>query len=51
MDQMGDSMREMFADRMKGRIKEKKDAHKVAQATKFEIVDDPSGRVLTTITE
>lgn len=51
MDQMGDSMREMFADRMKGRIKEKKDAHKVVQATKFEIVDDPSGRVLTTITE
>ncbi len=51
MDQMGDSMRTMFADRMRGRIKEKKQAYNVTQATKFEVVDDASGRVMETITE
>ena len=51
MDQMGDAMREMFADRMRGRIKEKKQAYNVTQTTKFEMVDDASGRVMQTITE
>jgi tetratricopeptide (TPR) repeat protein len=51
IEQMGDSMREMFADRMRGRIKEKKQAHQVAAQTKFELVDEPSGKVMETITE
>ena len=51
MDQMGDSMRTMFADRMRGRIKEKKEAHQITAQTKFEVVDEPSGRVMETITE
>ena len=51
IDQMGDSMREMFADRMRGRIKEKKQAHQIAAPTKFELVDEPSGKVMETITE
>jgi tetratricopeptide (TPR) repeat protein len=51
MDQMGDSMRAMFADRMRDRIKEKKEAHQVAAQTKFELIDEPSGRVMDTITE
>ena len=51
IEQMGDSMREMFADRMRGRIKEKKQAHQIAAQTKFELVDEPSGRVMETITE
>ena len=51
MDQMGDDMRTMFVDRMRGRIKEKKDAHQVAQKTTFDLVDAASGKVMTTITE
>jgi tetratricopeptide (TPR) repeat protein len=51
MDQMGDGMRTMFADRMRGRIKEKKEAYKVTAQTKFEMVDEASGRVMETITE
>jgi cytochrome c-type biogenesis protein CcmH/NrfG len=51
MDQMGDSMRTMFADRMRGRIKEKKEAHQVTAQTTFEVIDEPSGRVMETITE
>jgi Flp pilus assembly protein TadD len=51
MDQMGDDMRTMFTDRMRGRIKEKKDAHKVTETTTFELVDAAGGKVLTTITE
>lgn len=51
MDQMGESMREMFADRMRGRIKEKKEAYQVTAQTKFEVIDEPSGRVMQTITE
>ena len=51
MDQMGDSMRTMFADRMRGRIKEKKEAHQLTAQTKFEVIDEPSGRVMETITE
>ncbi|HVM97439.1 MAG TPA: tetratricopeptide repeat protein [Candidatus Acidoferrales bacterium] len=51
MDQMGDAMRDMFADRMKGRIKEKKAAFNVSSATHFDIVDEPSGRVMTSVEE
>ena len=51
MDQMGDDMRNMFIDRMKGRIKEKKDAYKVTAATKFDLIDEASGNVMGTITE
>ena len=51
MDQMGDSMRAMFADRVRDRIKEKKQAHRVTQTARFELVDDGSGRVMETITE
>ncbi len=51
MDQMGDDMRTMFIDRMRGRIKEKKDAHKVTDKTTFDIVDAGSSKVLGTITE
>jgi tetratricopeptide (TPR) repeat protein len=51
MDQMGDGMRAMFVERMRGRIKEKKQAYNVAQTTRFEMVDESSGRVMETITE
>jgi cytochrome c-type biogenesis protein CcmH/NrfG len=51
MDQMGESMQEMFADRMRGRIKEKKEAHQVTAQTTFQVIDEPSGRVMQTITE
>jgi tetratricopeptide (TPR) repeat protein len=51
MDQMGDDMRNMFIDRMRGRIKEKKAAHNVTQTARFDLVDDASGQVLATITE
>ena len=51
MDQMGDSMRVMFADRMKSRIKEKKDAHQLSATTKFELIDAATGKVMETITE
>jgi tetratricopeptide (TPR) repeat protein len=51
MDQMGDQMRNMFSDRMKGRIKEQKTAFQVTQTTRFEMVDEGSGRVMTTIEE
>ncbi len=51
IEQMGDSMREMFTDRMRGRIKEKKQAHQIAAQTKFELVDEQSGKVMETITE
>jgi Flp pilus assembly protein TadD len=51
MDQMGDSMRSMFTDRMRERIKEKKQAHQITAQTTFEVVDGASGRVMDTITE
>ncbi|HXQ20920.1 MAG TPA: tetratricopeptide repeat protein [Candidatus Acidoferrales bacterium] len=51
IDQMGDTMRAMFADRMKQRIKEKKDAHNVTTAATFELIDEASGKVMDTITE
>lgn len=51
MDQMGEEMRDMFTDRMKGRIREKKTTHKVTDSTRFEIFDEAAGRVVETITE
>jgi tetratricopeptide (TPR) repeat protein len=51
MDQMPEEMRTMFADRMKGRIKEQKDAHQVAATTRFEMIDEATGKVMDTITE
>jgi hypothetical protein len=51
MDQMGDSMRAMFGDRMRERIKEKKQAHNVTAQASFQLIDGPTGRVMDTITE
>jgi len=51
MDQMGPEMKGMFSERMKGRIRDKKTLHKVSGSTSFEIVDEPSGRVMETLTE
>jgi tetratricopeptide (TPR) repeat protein len=51
MDQMPEAMRTMFVERMKGRIKEKKEAHNVTQTARFEMVDDATGNVMDTITE
>jgi len=51
MDQMPPEMLSMFTDRMKGRIKEKKEAHQVAQSVRFDLVDEGSGKVMGSITE
>ena len=51
MDQMDEGMQAMFIDRMKTRIKAKKDTYQITQAARFELVDEPSGRVLGTIAE
>jgi cytochrome c-type biogenesis protein CcmH/NrfG len=51
MDQMPPEMRSMFTDRMKGRIKEQKEAHQIASTTHFELVDEATGKVMDTITE
>jgi tetratricopeptide (TPR) repeat protein len=51
MDQMGDDMRTMFVDRMRERVKEKKQAHNVTQTAQFALVDAASGKVMATITE
>jgi tetratricopeptide (TPR) repeat protein len=51
MNQMGDAMKSMFVDRMRGRIKEKKEAHQVTEVARFELVDAPSGTVMESITE
>jgi len=51
MDQMPDEMKTMFSDRMKERIKEKKAAHQVTATTTFDLVDEPTGKVMATITE
>ncbi len=50
-DQMPDDMKTTFADRMRERIKEQKDSHKVAEATRFDLVDETTGKVMETITE
>jgi tetratricopeptide (TPR) repeat protein len=51
VDQMPAEMLHMFEDRMKGRIKEKKEAHQVTQTARFELVDDATGKVLDSIIE
>lgn len=51
MDQMPADMTTMFTDRMKARVKEQKDAHKVTQPARLELVDNASGKVMTAITE
>jgi cytochrome c-type biogenesis protein CcmH/NrfG len=51
VDQMEPDMRSMFVERMKSRIKDRKDAHKVAAAMRFELVDDATGKMIETITE
>ena len=51
MEQMPPEMRSMFTDRMKGRIKEKKDAHKITRTARFDLIDDATGAVMDTITE
>lgn len=51
MDQMPAEMTTMFTERIKNRIKEQKDAHKVTQQARLELVDTTSGKVMTTITE
>jgi hypothetical protein len=51
MDQMPPEMRTMFMDRMKGRIKDRKEAYKVTEVARFELVDESSGRVMDTIAE
>ena len=51
MDQMPPEMLTMFTDRMKSRIKEKKEAHQVTAATQFELIDAASGKLMSTITE
>jgi tetratricopeptide (TPR) repeat protein len=51
MDQMPADMTTMFTDRIRARIKEQKDAHKVTQQSRLELIDNASGKMMTTITE
>jgi tetratricopeptide (TPR) repeat protein len=51
MDQMPAEMVGTFADRVKATIKTQKEAHKVTQAARVELVDNASGKVMSTITE
>ena len=51
VDQMPPEMRSMFMDRMKGRIKEKKDAYHVTETATFDLVDESTGKVMDTISE
>jgi len=51
MDQMPPEMLTMFTDRMKGRIKEKKDAHNLTQTVRFDLIDAATGKVMNTLTE
>lgn len=51
MEQMPEEMTGMFIDRMKTRVKEQKEAHKVTQPARLELVDSASGKVMSTITE
>jgi hypothetical protein len=50
-NQMPEDMKTMFADRMRERVKEQKDSHKMAEASRFDLVDETTGKVLDTITE
>jgi hypothetical protein len=51
MEQMDEAMRSMFLDRMRGRIREQKTAHDVTQTARFDLVDEPTGTVMESITE
>jgi tetratricopeptide (TPR) repeat protein len=51
MDQMGPEMKNMFGERMRGRIKEQKTRFQVAGGTSFELIDEASGRVMDTLRE
>lgn len=49
--QMGDAMRTMFLDRMRGRFKEQKQAFGVTDKVSVALVDTASGEVMETISE
>lgn len=51
MAQMGEGMRTMFLDRMRGRFKEQKQAFGVTEPTTVELIDTGSGEVMETISE
>jgi hypothetical protein len=51
MNAMGEQMRTMFMDRMRGRFKEQKQKHGVTAVTTVELVDNASGQVMETIKE
>ncbi|MGD0950548.1 MAG: tetratricopeptide repeat protein [Candidatus Binatia bacterium] len=51
MEQMPPEMVNTFTDRLKSQIKEQKDAHKVSAATRVELVDSGSGKVMETVIE
>lgn len=51
MDQMPADMTTMFTDRVKAQVQEQKQAHKVTQPATVELVDNASGKVMTTITD
>lgn len=48
---MGEGMRSMFVERMRGRFKEQKTAFGVTEKTTVELVDNSSGQVMETISE
>ncbi len=51
MEQMGDSMRALFRERMIGRLREQKSRFKVSETVRFELVDAQSGRVMDTLAD
>jgi len=51
MEQMPPEMVNTFTDHIKSQVKEQKDAHKVSAATRVELVDSGSGKVMETVTE
>jgi cytochrome c-type biogenesis protein CcmH/NrfG len=51
MDRMGDEMRNMFVDRMTGRLREKKTAFDVEDRVQVELVDAGNGNVMGTIAD
>jgi len=51
MDQMPESITGMFLERMKARVQEQKEAHKVTRTARVELIDSATGKVMTTITD
>ncbi len=51
MDQMGPEMRSLFRERMLARLREQKERFRIAQAVRFDLVDQATGRVMETIAE